>query len=236
MKLFRQYITELFDRKVPVDLSSTGDTSWDYTFILMNKNGKLIPAPRGKDLEKFVEDHFAKQGIEAKDITPVQLSQAFTGVSYGVEFYNIKYEKEYAELELMTDRAIRNGVWELSFTMREANVKFKVGGRPSVIYGRYYWHWDAGVDDDVNRFSAADAAMILGAVTDAAVDFVKQKKPRGIIFGTKTTANPARGRIYKMLARAAAKKTGGVVHEIDSPRPGMVNGGIVWFDKSNPFE
>jgi nucleoside diphosphate kinase len=77
--------------------------------------------------------------------------------------------------------------------------------------------------------------MILGAVTDIAVDFVKQKKPRGIILGTKETANPARGRIYKMLARSASKNTGGVVHEIDNPRTGMANGVMVWFDDDNPF-
>lgn len=232
---FKQYIAELFDRKIPVNLSSTGDTSWGYTFILMYKNGKPQLAPRGKDLEKFVEDHFAKQGIERQSITPVQLNQAFKGVAYIVEFYNIKYEKEYAELELISDGDIRNGVWELSFTMREATVEFQTSGRPSVS-GRYYWKWDTGTDDDVNRFSAADAAMILGAVTDAAVDFVKQKKPRGIILGTKTTANPARGRIYKMLARAAAKKTGGTFHETETSRDRMANGVIVWFDKEEPFK
>jgi len=200
----------------------------------MYKNGKPELAPRGKDLEKFVEDYFAKQGIERQNITPAQLSQAFKGVAYNVEFYNIKYEKEYAELELISDGDIRNGVWELAFTMREATVEFQItSGRPPS--GRYFWSWGVGTDDDVNRFSAADAAMILGAVTDAAVDFVKQKKPRGIILGTKTTANPARGRIYKMLARSAAKKTGGTFHEMETSRDRMANGVMVWYDDDNPF-
>lgn len=234
MKTYKSLITELFDRKIPIKPSITGDNSWGYTFILIYKDGKAELAPQGKDLEKMVEDHFSKQEVKREDITPAELQKAFKGVAYTVEFYNIRYEKEYAELELASDGDIRNGVWELAFSMREATPQFQTMGRPSVT-GRYYWEWDGGTDDDVNRFSASDAAMILGAVTDAAVDFVKRKKPRGIILGTKETANPARGRIYKMLARSAAKKTGGTVHEMDNPRPLMANGVIVWFDKTNPF-
>lgn len=234
MKTYKSLISELFDRKIPIKPSSTSDNLWGYTFIFLHKDGKLVLAPRGKDLEKMVEDHFTKQGVKREEITPVQLRKAFKGVAYSVDFYNIKHEKEYYELELMSDGDIRNEVWELSFTMREAAPEFQTMGRPSVT-GRYYWEWDEGTDEDVNQFSGADAAMILGAVVDAAVDFVKQKKPRGIIIGTKETANPARGRIYRMLARSAAKKTDGVVHELDSPRPRMANGAVVWFDKTNPF-
>ena len=146
----------------------------------------------------------------------------------------ITTSKEYAELELMSDGDIRKGVWELDFAMRQASLELQTIGRPSVT-GRYYWSWDEGTDEDVNQFSGADAAMILGAVTDAAKDFVKTKKPRGIILGTKETANPARGRIYKMLARSAAREMGGEVVEVGNPRERMANGVVVWFDRENPF-
>lgn len=239
---FKRYIAELFDRKVPYKLSHTGDYGWGYDFILMNDRRKPTNAPRGKELEKFVDSWFKKQGIDMAEASREErerqlplFNKEFKAFSYTVGFDNIGISDEYSELALISDGDIRKNVWELSFSMRESTLELQTMGRPSVT-GRYYWSWDAGTDEDINQFSGADAAMILGAVTDIAVDFVKQKKPRGIILGTKETANPARGRIYKMLARSAAKKTGATVHEIDSPRIGMVNGVIVWFDKEEPFK
>lgn len=240
---FKHYIAELFDRKVPFKLSNTGDYGWGYDFILMYDRGKPTNAPRGKELEKFVDSWFKKQGIDMAEASREErerqlplFNKEFKAFSYTVGFDNIEFlsDAEYAELALMSDGDIKKDVWELSFAMRESTLQLQTMGRPSVT-GRYYWSWDGGTDEDINRFSGADAAMILGAVTDIAVEFVKQKKPRGIILGTKPTANPSRGRIYKMLARSAAKKTGGKYHEIENPRSGMANGVIVWFDNDNPF-
>jgi hypothetical protein len=243
MKNYRTLISELFDRKIPMKPFTTGDSSWGYNFILMYVNGKPTIAPRGKDLEKFVHEWFLK--TKRLDIAPLPrdavqsdylplFNKEFRAVAYTIGLHDIRYDKEYAELELMSDGDIRNDVWELDFGMRESNIELQTMGRPSVT-GRYYWSWDAGTDDDVNQFSGADAAMILGAVTDAAKDFVRQKKPRGIILGTKVTANPARGRIYKMLARSAAREMGGEVIEVSDAREGMANGVMVWFDRENPF-
>lgn len=244
MRNFKSYITELFDRKVPVRNSSTGDTSWAYRFILMENGGRLVVAPEGKELEAWVNDKLRESGIpEPKRIPTEELSgivkKAFNPatlkvMAYTVGFFNIKFEKAYNELELMSDGDIRKGVWELDFSMREAELSVHTRGRIGIT-GRYYWEWDAGTDDDINQFSGADAAMILGAVTDAAKDFVRQKKPRGLIFGTKETANPARGRIYKAIAKQAASKTGGKVIEVGAARDGMANGVMVWFDRKNPF-
>jgi len=243
MKNYRTLISELFDRKIPMKPFTTGDTSWGYNFILMYIGGKPTLAPRGKDLEKFVHEWFQKtRGVDIavlprdtvqSDHLPL-FNREFRAVAYTIGLHDIKYDKEYAELELMSDGDIRNDVWELDFGMRESSLELQTMGRPSVT-GRYYWSWDAGTDDDVNQFSGADAAMILGAVTDAAKDFVRQKKPRGIILGTKETANPARGRIYKMLARSAAREMGGEVVEVDNARERMANGVVVWFDRENPF-
>ena len=247
MKTYKTFISELFDRKIPMKPSSTGDTTWGYTFVLMNKGGKAELAPQGKDLEAFVIGWFLKN--KSTDIVPtlgsydwdmvfgdsmIEFAKEFKPVAYTVEFYNIKFEKDYSDLELMSDGDIRNNVWELSFSMREASLTTAKRGMPGRT-GRFLWNWDTGTDEEVNRFSAADAAMILGAVTDAAKDFVNKKNPRGIIFGTKETANPARGRIYRMIARVTARETGGEVTEIDSPRTAMANGVVVWFDKKNPF-
>jgi hypothetical protein len=243
MKTYRRFITELFDRKIPTKLFSTGDREWNYNFVLMYRGGKSEVAPRGKDLEKFVHEWFLKnKGVDISTLPRDEVesnylplfNKAFRGVAYIITFHDIKFDKEYSSLELMSDGDIRNGVWELDFTMREATIELQTIGRPSVS-GRYYWAWDAGTDEDVNQFSGADAAMILGAVADAAKDFVKKKKPRGIILGTKETANPARGRIYKMLARSAAQEMGGEVIEVGNARDRMANGVIVWFDRENPF-
>jgi hypothetical protein len=241
MKSYSQYITELFDRKVPFKLSNSGDYAWGYYFVIMYQNGKPTNAPQGKQLEKFVDSWFMKKGIDMGGATREErerqlalFNKEFTAFSYTVGFDHAGIDRLYSELAIMTDGDIKKDVWELSFTMHQSTLKLQTIGRPSVT-GRYYWDWDGGTSEDINRFSGADAAMILGAVTDIAMDFVKQKKPRGIILGTKPTANPARGRIYKTIARAAAKKAGGTYHEIDSPREGMVNGVMIWFDESNPF-
>lgn len=242
MKAFRRFVTELFDRKIPVNPFSMSDLSWGYNFVLFSDGGKNKVAPTGKDLEKFVDDWFKAKGIdmasEPRDKRAEHLSlfnQEFKAVIYTINFDNIRFEKAYNELALISRADIRYDVWELSFVMRKADLQLRTIGRPSVS-GRYYWHGDVGTDDDINQFSAADAAMILGAVTDAAKDFVKRMKPRGIILGTKLTANPARGRIYKAIARAAARETGGEFHELDEPRAGMANGAIVWYDKDDRFD
>lgn len=83
-------------------------------------------------------------------------------------------------------------------------------------------------------FSAATASDIIGTVVTIAKQFEKDQKPRGIIFGSKVTANPARGRIYKMLAKRTATAVGATLIDIDA-RYDMKQGGIVWLDKQNPF-
>jgi hypothetical protein len=77
---------------------------------------------------------------------------------------------------------------------------------------------------------------IINSVAEAAKRFVAEARPRGIVIGTKAKANPARGRIYKALARRAATATKGTVYDIAAGRGDMAAPAIVWFDKGkNPF-
>ena len=125
-----------------------------------------------------------------------------------------------------------------SFSQHKAMVRKKKGISAGLAYNanasKYFWHRTSSSDDDLNMFSAALASDIIGTVVTIAKEFEKDQKPRGIIFGTKLDANPARGRIYKMLAKRTAAAVGATVIDIDA-RENMKQGGIVWLDKQNPF-
>ena len=84
MKTYKTFISELFDRKIPMKPSSTGDTTWGYTFVLMNKGGKAELAPQGKDLEAFVIGWFLKN--KSTDIVPTLGS--LVGCNLGWPFLN----------------------------------------------------------------------------------------------------------------------------------------------------
>jgi len=229
MKSFARFITELFDRTGDFRLSQSGN-DFVYTFEMIrdHRNNKVSFAPVGKELDKFVED--------------LPLTQwALLGYQYEVTFTNIQYDKQYAELELMTmgtKTDIRNEVYELSFVQHKAMVVKKKGISAGLAYNanasKYGWSRTSSSDDDLNMFSAATASDIIGTVVAIAKQFVKDKDPRGIIFGTKLNANPARRRIYKMLAKRTAAAIGATLIDIDA-HENMKQGGIVWLDKTNPF-
>jgi hypothetical protein len=95
---------------------------------------------------------------------------------------------------------------------------------------------ELAIENPLNEAVLTQIGSVLGAVVDASREFVKNNDPvRGIIIGTKTSANPARGRIYKALARKAAGAVGGTVHELDIARGGMAAPTIVWLDKQHKF-
>jgi hypothetical protein len=236
MKSFARFITELFDRTGDFRLSQSGD-NFVYTFEMLHdhRSNKISFAPVGKELDKFVDDQ-AEEAEKTRHLPP-----AIYGYQYEVTFTNIQYDKQYAELELMTmgtKTDIRNEVYELSFVQHKAIVTKKKGISAGLAYNanasKYFWTRTSSSDDDLNMFSAATASDIIGTVVAIAKQFVKDKDPRGIIFGTKLNANPARGRIYKMLAKRTAAAIGGTLIDIDA-RENMKQGGIVWLDKTNPF-
>ena len=200
-----------------------------------HRSNKISFAPVGKELDKLVDD----QAEEAEKTR--HLPSPIYGYQYEVTFTNIQYNKKYAELELMTadtNTDIRNKVYELSFTQHKAMVGKKRGISAGLAHNanasKYVWLRTSSSDDDLNMFSAATASDIIGTVVTIAKEFEKDQKPRGIIFGSKVTANPARGRIYKMLAKRTAAAVGGTVIDINA-RYDMKDGGIVWLDKQNPF-
>lgn len=235
MKRFSQYITELFDRKIPVRSWDTGGSTESYLFTLMRNSvtGRLEIAPEKAELDALVEKWIGKHGGDGIS----ELNKEAPAFAYVVSFTDISRDnpKIYSELQLMSDGDIMDRVWEISFVMKAAEITKRTTGRPST-HGKYTYNWKSSTDEDINQFSGPDAAMILGGVVDAAREFYRAKNPRGFIIGTKPTANPARGRIYKALARVAGRELGGDVTDIPYARSGMKDGAMIWFDRSNPFK
>lgn len=235
---FRSYLTELFDTKFP--LQSMGYNQ--FIFHVQEKGGRLTPVPdRGSELTRWVEKELG--------VTPENhfnsLNKFYTkkaGVYvYSVEFTPlVQIRNEYPEFLLFYGLE-PDGIYELSFSRRSASLErmpprpYPVGTKPKDI-SAFYWGFEEGTDEDLNWLSTGGAAAVLGAVVDAAREFVKNNHPvRGIIIGTKTSANPARGRIYKALARKAAGAVGGKVHELDFAREGMAAPTVIWLDKQHKF-
>ena len=235
---FRSYLTELFDTKFP--LQSMGYNQ--FIFHVQEKGGRLTPVPdRGDKLTRWVEKELAVTPQSHEDH-----KQDFYAIKAGVYVYSVEFtplvqiRNEYPEFLLFYGLE-PDGIYELSFSRRSASLErmpprpYPVGTKPKDI-SAFYWGFEAGTDEDLNWLSAGSASAVLGAVVDAAREFVKNNHPvRGIIIGTKTSANPARGRIYKSLARKAAGAVGGKVHELDFAREGMAAPTIIWLDKQHKF-
>ena len=235
---FRSYLTELFDTKFP--LQSMGYNQ--FIFHVQEKGGRLTPVPdRGDKLTRWVEKELAVTPQSHEDH-----KQDFYAIKAGVYVYSVEFtplvqiRNEYPEFLLFYGLE-PDGIYELSFSRRSASLErmpprpYPVGTKPKDI-SAFYWGFEAGTDEDLNWLSAGSASAVLGAVVDAAREFVKNNHPvRGIIIGTKTSANPARGRIYKALARKAAGAVGGKVHELDFAREGMAAPTIIWLDKQHKF-
>ncbi len=235
---FRSYLTELFDTKFP--LQSMGYNQ--FIFHVQEKGGRLTPVPdRGSELTRWVEKELGVTPQSHEDH-----KQDFYAIKAGVYVYSVEFtplvqiRNEYPEF-LLFYGVEPDGIYELSFSRRSASLErmpprpYPVGTKPKDI-SAFYWGFEEGTDEDLNWLSTGGAAAVLGAVVEAAREFVKNNHPvRGIIIGTKTSANPARGRIYKALARKAAGAVGGKVHELDFAREGMAAPTIIWLDKQHKF-
>lgn len=235
---FRSYLAELFDTKFP--LQSMGYNQ--FIFHVQEKGGRLTPVPtRGSELTRWVEKELGVTPQSHEDH-----KQDFYAIKAGVYVYSVEFtplvqiRNEYPEFLLFYGLE-PDGIYELSFSRRSASLErmpprpYPVGTKPKDI-SAFYWGFEEGTDEDLNWLSTGGAAAVLGAVVDAAREFVKNNHPvRGIIIGTKTSANPARGRIYKALARKAAGAVGGKVHELDFAREGMAAPTIIWLDKQHKF-
>jgi hypothetical protein len=84
----------------------------------------------------------------------------------------------------------------------------------------------------MNIMSGGEAAKVFGTVLDVTKAFVTKHSPKGIIIGTKSTAKDVRGRIYSGMA---TRNAGQVIPIPYSPRDGMKQGNMIWFDKTKQF-
>jgi hypothetical protein len=242
MKRFSSYITELFDKTHPWKNWQSGGLHWMYQFALAKvRGGKMVPCPIHMDqIEKFYESQGLKiTGRDSNDrpiINGKEGQTHLTGAVYMVGFHTLSYHKEkYKDLleRSSLEQSDMDKVWELYFYRADSILKYNWRGR-----GKHGWYFDfdtnhGGTDDDLGIMGGGEAASILGTVLDISKDFVSKANPKGILIGTKPEAKDARGRIYLGMA----KRSGAQVITIPySPRQGMKHGGVIWFDKTKPFD
>jgi hypothetical protein len=231
---FRTYLTELFDRTFELEKREYAgyERQGEYIFVVQEKGGRLLPVPLGgAALDRWVDENYDGD-------TP-------TVYTYVVNFTEISWFKgEYAEFALFYGIENTEGIYELGFDRRGTELRRrrpqpKPVGSPPKDTSTYFWSYvhRLSTDEDLNWLGAGDASSVIGTVVEAAKRFVKETRPRGIVIGTKANANPARGRIYKALARRAATATNGTVYDTAMARGDMAAPAIVWFDKGkNPFK
>lgn len=231
---FRFYLTELFDKRIKLNAHSNNT---HFTFLVRESGGRLESVPAmGKELDAWVE---ANEGMGGSTVYRYEVG--FMPIRF-VEGYNeffLFYGSEYGISEDMDE------VKELYFERQEV-VLTLVKNRPRPVnsdpskYSRYYWaaaNAEFGSGDDLNWLGAGEAASVLATVVEAAKRYVKRHKPSGIIVGTKKEANPARGRIYRALARRAAAAIGGKVYDLAIGRDEMAAPTMIWLDKKrDPFK
>jgi len=224
---FRSYLTELFDRTFELD-----EYRNQFSFLVQEKGGRLLPVPHGGEaLDKWVEENF-------NGTTP-------NVYKYVVDFTEIWLLKGYEEFALFYGIGDQSDIYELGFERRLVELD-RLPPRPRLAgsaankkISRYYWRsLDIdGTDEDLNWLGAGEAAAVIGTVVEAAKRFVSKHRPRGVVIGTKKEANPARGRIYKALARKAAAVTRGTVYDLGMARGDMAAPTIIWFRKrDDPFK
>jgi len=223
---FRSYLTELFDRTFELD-----EYANEFSFLVHEKGGRLLPVPSGGEaLDKWVEENF-------NGTVP-------NVYRYVVNFTEIWLIQGYNEFMLHYTIQDPNDIYELGFERRLVELDRLIRPRPvgsaaNKKISRYYWRSVdiGGTDEDLNWLGAGEAAAVIGTVVEAAKRFVRKHRPRGVVIGTKKEANPARGRIYKALARKAAAVTRGTVYDLGMARGDMAAPAIIWFRKrDDPFK
>lgn len=230
MNTFRSYLTELFDRTFELYEDRN-----QFSFFVEQRGGRLLPVPhRGEALDRWVEANYTGTTPAVYryivDFTELWLMD-------GYEDFKLFYALEHRDLE---------DIYELGFERRLVELA-KMPPRPKPVgyastastkHSQYYWESvTEGSDEDLNWLGAGDASAVIGTVVEAAKRFAKKHRPSGIVIGTKSEANPARGRIYKALARKAAAATRGTVTDLTLGRGDMAAPAMVWFRRGkNPFK
>lgn len=231
---FRSYLAELFDTRIKLN-NHSGNTH--FTFLVRERGGRLESVPAmGKALDAWVE---ANEGMGGNNVYRYEVGFVPIRFAEGYDQFFMFYGSEHGISEDMDE------IKELYFERQEV-VLTMVKNRPRPVnsdpskYSKYYWAAaDAGFGsgDDLNWLGAGEAASVFATVVEAAKRYVKRHKPSGIIVGTKADANPARGRIYRALARRAAAAIGGKVYDLALGRDDMAAPTLVWLDKKrDPFK
>jgi hypothetical protein len=237
MKSFRGHITEVFNTTHSWEPVSTGGNHWVYRFALAKvRRGLFLPAPlRGEEIVKFYEKQgmriTGKDGqnrplVNGKDIASTPLA----GAMYEVGFRSLGHNTEkYAELFKRSNLGGKDKylLWEIDFARNDSMLKWSNGN----------WQWDyesnsGGSDEDLGIMGGGDAAAILSTVVAITKEFVAKVKPMGILLGTKLDAKGARSRIYAGLAK---RNNARMIPIPYSPRSGMGNANMLWFDRSREF-
>ena len=135
-----------------------------------------------------------------------------------------------------------DNLYELWFSADDAVVGFPNGKSKTFPANDLGWVCSSddcmtGTDNDLGIMSGASAISVFNTLLAIIEDFIKVKRPMGIIIGSKLGAKSARPAIYKRIAKMAAQKLGGTVYDLDQyrtpqARPGLMHGVLVTFNTS----
>lgn len=230
MKLFHSYLTEIFDTHYPWRLVSSGSCSsgecWDYQFDCLKLQGtnKWIPEieldiPKGRPVSVAQVDAALQKRRQQYAGERQRIIVTLTRKMGSAAF------REWSTIAKQQSKNFRledwEQVWELGF------------GTFIDTDGSGY---DEGTDEDIGGKDPAHATRIFGTIIRIVQAFVIQKKPKGIMWGTKPGANPARKIIYSGIAKRLAMGMGGKIIDIPTPRRGEItNCQVAWFGKTSLF-
>lgn len=227
MKYFNSYLTEIFDTHYPWRLVSSGSCAygecWDYQFDCVKLKGsdRWIPEielglPKGRPVSTAQMDA-AVQKRQQK--FPGQRQRII--VNFTRKMGSVAH-REWSQISKSINRTGKEmllsdweQVWELGF------------GTFIDLDGSGY---DAGTDEDIGGGDRAHVNRIFGTIIVITQAFVAQKKPKGIMWGSKPGANPARAVIYSGIAKRLSGSMGAKLLTIPSPKPWeMTNCQTAWW-------
>ena len=227
MTPFNSYLTEIFDTHYPWRLVSSGSCAygecWDYQFDCVKLRGsdRWIPEidldiPIGRPVSTAQVDAALQKRQQQYAGERQRVVVSFTRKMGSAAF------REWSHMSKTLDRSGKElllsdweQIWELGF------------GTYIDSDGSGY---DAGTDEDIGGGDRGHVNRIFGTIIQIAQAFVTQKKPKGIMWGTKPGANPARAVIYGGIAKRLAGGMGAKLLALPSPRPSeMANCQTAWW-------
>jgi hypothetical protein len=131
----------------------------------------------------------------------------------------------------MSASVIWNNCYEMWFSADDSVLGFPEGlvkGHASNSLGWVCSRKDClGTDDDLGVMSGSAAISVFNALFAIIEDFIKTKRPSGIIIGSKSGAKGSRSAIYKRMGKMAAQKFGGQYYDLDQYRTPQAREGLM---------